>query len=69
MHAGINLREALDEARRLGCSVEAVPRSGEIVVRHPAWARQLRLNGRKKSAPRQLITLVGKLLRAPRQGA
>jgi hypothetical protein len=65
IHAGLNLREALVEARRLGCTVEVVMRTGELVVAHPRWPRRERINGRRKSAPRRLTGLLMGLERAP----
>jgi hypothetical protein len=53
---GMNLREALAEARRLGCTVAAINGTGELSVSHPAWRHHVKLNGRKKSAPRILTT-------------
>ena len=52
-YAGVNLQE---RARRCaaapGCTVEWVERTREITVAHPDWHRRVRLNSRKKSAPR-----------------
>jgi hypothetical protein len=56
MNAGMNLREALAEARRLGCTVAAINGTGEFSVSHPSWRHHVKLNGRKKSAPRILTT-------------
>jgi hypothetical protein len=53
-YTGMNLREALAEARRLGCSVAPVNGTGELDISHPAWPHHVRLNGRNKSAPRIL---------------
>jgi hypothetical protein len=59
-YTGVNLREALDDARRLGCTVSPIDRTGELSVSHPAWRHHIRLNGRKKSAPRILtVRLLG----------
>jgi hypothetical protein len=62
-YAGVNLRNALDDARRLGCTVEFVDGTGEIAVSHPAWHRRVRLNSRKKSAPRKLVGFLLSLTR------
>jgi hypothetical protein len=64
VHAGLNLREALVEARRLGCTVEVVMGTGELVVTHPRWPRRERINGRRKSVPRRLAGLLMGLERA-----
>jgi hypothetical protein len=62
-YTGMNLREALDDARRLGCLVEPVNGTGELDVSHPAWPHHVRLNGRKKSAPRILVVRLRRLVR------
>ena len=63
IHAGLNLREALDAARRLGCSIERLTRTGELMVSHPGWPRRMRVNARKRSAPRSLTSLLMQLER------
>lgn len=51
--SGINLRKALKVATLLGARVEAVRATGEIRVSHPDFGR-VRVNGRRKDAPRAL---------------
>jgi hypothetical protein len=63
VHAGMNLREALDAAKQLGCTIETVVGTGELTLSHPAWHRRVRLNSRKKTAPRILIGLLLRLIR------
>jgi hypothetical protein len=60
-HAGMNLREALIEARAKGCTVRWLDQTGEVMIVHPAWPRRVRCNGRKKSAPRDLTLLLSRL--------
>ena len=57
---GMNLADAVKAARELGCSISEYPGTGEIriviVGRHP-----LRLNRRRKDAPRILTSLLRQL--------
>jgi hypothetical protein len=57
------LAVALSMARQLGCTVEAVRRTGEIRVTWEGY--RLTINNRRKDAPLQLL----KLLRAVQQQA
>lgn len=59
--AGMNLKEALRAARRLGCVVHTVRRSGEIRVFHTSAKGRVNANNRKKGAPRSLTTYLAKL--------
>jgi len=63
-----NLREALELAEQLGCTVGPVRRTGEIRVSHPAIRKAVRLNGRRKDAPRSLVTLLRQAGGASRSG-
>ena len=56
---GIDLAHALRLARRLGCHVSPVHRTGEMVVIH--GATRIRVNGRRKDCPRPLVILLRKL--------
>jgi hypothetical protein len=67
IHAGMNLREALDDARRMGCEVSRVYRTGELLVTHPSWPRRVRVNSRRLDAPRHLIGLLLRLARAEKR--
>jgi hypothetical protein len=53
-----SLREALTEARDLGCTVSDVPHTGEVRVTHPRVVRSVRLNGRRKDCARVLVTFL-----------
>ena len=59
---GINLKEALREAIQLGCRAWIARRTGEYVVQAPD-GRRVRLNSRRKDAPRVLTCLLGQLHR------
>jgi len=54
--SGMNLRDALNLARDLGCTVAWVHRTGEWRVSHPTWGKSMRVNSRRKDAPRALST-------------
>lgn len=60
---GCNLRNALDAARGMGCSVEPIHRTGELMVRHPSQKTCVRLNGRRKDAPRSVIAFLRRIKR------
>lgn len=55
----MNLREGLKEARKLGCNVFTIPCTGEVAVISPK--HRLRLNNRRKDAPRVLISMIRRL--------
>ena len=53
---GINLDKALQIARRLGCEVGPIRRTGEIKVAHPEMVKPCsRINGRSRNSTRRLI--------------
>ena len=56
----MNLHEALALAAKLGCEVSPVRRTGEVLVSHGALGR-VRVNNRRKDAPRALLTLLARL--------
>lgn len=51
-------RQALAFARQLGCEVAWLQRTGEIMVSHPSILRRIRINGRRKDAPRKLTAFL-----------
>lgn len=55
-----NLHEALALARKRGCEVSTVRRTGEVLVNHKTHGR-VRINNRRKDTPRALITLLARL--------
>lgn len=54
-HQGMNLRECLAEAARLGARVEPIRRTGEIRLSHPRMRGSGPVNARRKDAPRRLV--------------
>jgi len=63
LRGGVDLECALYVARRFGCDIRPVRRTGEIRIRHPACARPLRINNRRADAPRKLVTFVNAIIR------
>jgi len=63
--SGMNLREAVAYAKGIGCTVVKLPGTGELMISHPTWDRRIRINGRRKDAPRALTTA----LRGTKEGA
>lgn len=63
---GMNLKKALRAARRMGCTVHNVRRSGEVRVFHPTVKKRINANRRKKDAPRALTTFLMQLQAADR---
>jgi hypothetical protein len=61
--SGANLRDALAEARALGCVVKDVRRTGEKRVSHPSIAATVRINGRRKDTPRKLTCMLRRVKR------
>jgi len=64
--SGMNLRDAIREARRLGCSVERISGTGEIRVFHPEFPKPIRLNSRRKDSPRDLTAKLRRLAKRRR---
>lgn len=62
-----NLREALAEAKELGCDVVWIHGTGEVMVSHPKIERRVRLNGRRKDTARVLVVFL-KRVREARKG-
>jgi hypothetical protein len=58
---GMNLRDAIRSWKRCGGTVEPRHRTGELVCLHPAMARKILVNGRRKDAPRILTTSLKKV--------
>lgn len=51
---GINSRKAIECWVALGGHVEPFAGTGELCLRHPLIERPLRINGRRKDAPRSV---------------
>lgn len=62
VYLGMALRDALRLAERLGCRVVDVRGTGEIRVSHGSMARRVRLNARRRDAPRRLVDYLRHLL-------
>ena len=62
IHNGMNLRDAVALAQRLGLVVERVGTTGEIRAYDPRVPRRpgsgVRMNGRRKDATRPLVALL-----------
>ena len=59
---GMALKKALRIARKLGCVVHTVKRSGEVRIYHTEKKKRLNINHRRKSAPRVLTTFLTQLI-------
>lgn len=60
-HGGMNLSAATREWLAAGGTVEPVRRTGEVVYCHASLSRRIRVNGRRKDAPRLLTTALRQL--------
>jgi hypothetical protein len=61
---GCNLLQALRAARELGCIVVDVNRTGEVRVSHHLFSDSVRVDRRRKDAPRQLTRFLQRVVRA-----
>ena len=59
--SGMNLRDALQAAEKLGCYVRTVRRKGEVRISHPRMGKRINANRRKKNASRVLTTFLSQL--------
>lgn len=59
---GMSLRQALAQARNLGCEVYWPRRTGEVVVRHRLLEHAVRVNARRHDASRELVGLLRALV-------
>lgn len=59
-----NLRESLAIARALSCTIEQIPATGEIRIKHPRVAHCVRVNGRRKDTPRCLQSFLNRIQQA-----
>jgi hypothetical protein len=60
--SGMNRRNALEWAHRLGCQIESIRGTGECRVFHPDLPRPIRINGRRKDAGRALTKALQRLV-------
>jgi hypothetical protein len=58
---GANLLDCENVAKRLGCNVEPVNRTGEIRFTHPNVQKSMRIDGRRKDAPRALTAWLNRI--------
>ena len=61
MHHGMNLLDALREARSLGVRAEPVRRTGEVRFTHPLLPRPVTVNIRRKDASRATVGFLMKV--------
>lgn len=57
---GMNLRDAIRDAKLLGCQVFKARRTGELVFRNPNGDK-VRVNGRRKDAPKSLTSFLNRM--------
>lgn len=62
--SGINLTDALEIARGLGFTIEPVRRTGEQRMTHPAFAKPVTFNARRKDAPREITQAIRRIAKA-----
>lgn len=66
MSAGMNLKQALKKAEKLGCTI-AQGKGNELKINHPSRPdRQFIITGGRRDCPRLLTTLIGQLERGRR---
>jgi len=58
---GMDLRKVLEIAIACGCTVRHIRGTGEKSVSHPSWTGSIRVNARRKDAPRSLTSKVRRL--------
>jgi hypothetical protein len=61
--SGLNLLDCIRLAKRFGCDVQPVKRTGEIRFTHPNIEKSVRVDGRRKDAPRALTAWLNRLAR------
>jgi hypothetical protein len=61
IRSGTDLRNALDAAERLGCTVRRRRGTGELIVSHPSWPRSVRVSSGRRDCPRLLTVLLRQL--------
>jgi len=58
----LSLRKARELWKRLGGSAEDIPRTGEERYSHPYLPRSIKVNKRRKDAPRKLVSALRHLV-------
>ena len=61
--SGLNLLDCIRLARRFGCDVQPVKRTGEIRFTHPKIEKSVRVDGRRKDASRALTAWLNRVAR------
>jgi hypothetical protein len=61
---GANLKDVLKRCTELGCTVERIKGTGEKIVSHPDVEKKVRINARRKDAPRSLTSLLKRVEKA-----
>lgn len=61
IHDGMNLRESLAHAHRLGATVIKPRRTGEVRIQHPLMPKPVLANGRRKDSPRKVTAWLRRL--------
>jgi hypothetical protein len=61
--SGVNLLDCEKIAKQLGCDVQSVIGTGEIRFSHPKIQKSIRVDGRRKDAPRALTAWLNRVCR------
>ena len=59
--SGVNLLDCVRIAKQLGCDVQPVNGTGEIRFSHPNIQKSVRVDGRRKDAPRALTAWLNRI--------
>jgi len=59
--SGVNLLDCQKIAKRLGCDIQTVTGTGEIRFSHPKIRKSVRVDGRRKDAPRALTAWLNRI--------
>jgi hypothetical protein len=59
--SGVNLLDCEKIAKQLGCDIQPISRTGEIRFTHPKIQKSVRVDGRRKDAPRALTTWLNRI--------
>ena len=60
-NTGMNRREYLRLAEKLGCWIVPIKATGELRIGHPAWERTIRVNNRRHHVPKTAIALLASI--------
>lgn len=59
---GMSLRKALYIAQQMDCRVNCRCGTGELIISHPEMGKRIRVNARRKDAPRSLTKFLMRVL-------